>query len=85
MKKSDSLTMKAQSIDASCPTYTNCTFFNIDNMSTQSQDKTKSIDVNERKKQIIDYVATTTGFSEELVERVIDTIELYFNKQNEEN
>lgn len=86
-----------ENIDASNPVYNNCVFYQIDSasfgtdgfqqnkmnnknvqgMSAEQQEK----EVEKIRGQMVDYICGITGFSPEMVERVLDQAETFMKNQ----
>lgn len=80
----------AENIDMSKPEYTNCNFYMIENAFFGAQNpfmQKQNIDMSQNqqnkeeveiiKKKMTDYISSMTGFSPEMIERVIDHAEQF--------
>jgi hypothetical protein len=85
-KKAEQPQINGENIDASTPNYNNCTFLYIENFVSAmpvhpnailSQQQMTPEQHEQAKREIIDYIQTTTNFSPELIERVLDCVEDY--------
>jgi len=82
--------IQAENVDASSSQYSGCMFYNIDTafigdprmmLQGVKMKGNSEIDSGEVKKQMIDYISTTTGFSPEMIERCLSSAE-EFMKNN---
>lgn len=82
----------ADQVDASSPLYQNCVFNQIDTafigdpkmmsgIKTVGQSQASEEQVDVVKKQMVDYISSTTSFSPEMVERVLEQAENFMKNR----